>query len=485
MPRFFRPSRSILLKTHPSARLPSLQNARRSNMHQDVSEALHLPVLDAVMSKLSPPTESLSRLPFSRTAVIYVHHALHSSLPVLRAQFQLGLKPNNTFVLNKSYSECADVVKETKKLGVHYQPCSPQLWAGGFLHAFIRDINLLWNKVILNLGNVDNILIMDHGGHAMSFAPPKIFKKYNVVGVEKTTAGLINPNTEGLPFPIIDVATCAAKKFLESPLISEAVVSKLAPWIPIADEKLVCGVVGYGAIGKAIAKKLLSMGHKVIIYDKDAKKLNDLNNAIFAFDLTAVISYSDYIFGCTGRDMSSNLEDTLRLCPRDKTFISCSSEDVEFSSLIKYIQKQQGKMIAHPFNDIVYKNNMGSSMRIIKGGFPINFDNSGESVPLKDIQLTRALIFCGALQATSFFRKPQLLNNPGRYMLDPDLQKLSANEWFKCLISDHGHTIPQEIVDQFNDKQWITINSDGIHHDEYFIPSDLNDDDFHPRSAKP
>lgn len=439
-----------------------LRHLSGNAVHQEKKqEPLKLQLIESINAKLFSARNRA--LPFSRTAVIYIHHALYTSLPVLQAKFLLGLDPKNTFVLNKSYSECADVVKTTKSLGVHYQPCSKQIGPGRFLQAFIRDINLLWEKAIVNLKDVDNVLIMDHGGYAMSYVPSEIIEKYNVVGLEKTTAGLINENTRGLPFPIIDVATCAAKKVLESPLISEAVVQKLTPLIPLNDEQLVCGVVGCGAIGRSIARKLLSLGRKVIIYDKVYNKLNDLSGAIFTTDLSSVISSADYIFGCTGNDITKNNLDIFRTCPRNKKLISCSSEDREFLSLIKKTQEEQShRKKPQPFDDISYKNDFGAVITIIKGGFPINFDNTGESVPAEDIQLTRALVFTGALQATTYFNNSQLLNKSGIYMLNPNFQELVVDEWVKCRQS---LTLSKTVKDQFHNRQWIAENSGGIYAD--------------------
>ncbi|WP_280124404.1 NAD-binding protein [Coxiella endosymbiont of Ornithodoros amblus] len=37
------------------------------------------------------------------------------------------------------------------------------------------------------------------------------------------------------------------------------------------------GVIGYGSIGKAISDKLLSMNHKVIVYENDPNHLRIVN----------------------------------------------------------------------------------------------------------------------------------------------------------------------------------------------------------------
>jgi S-adenosylhomocysteine hydrolase len=397
-------------------------------------------------------------LPLAKTAVIYVHHALRSSTRLLRAQFELGLAPQNTFVLNKHYSECKAVVEDIKNLGVYYQPCSTQVGLGKFSNSFIRDINSLWNKVLSNLPAVDNFIIMDHGGYALDFVPSQILETYNIAGIEKTTAGLIGKNIQGLPFPIIETASCAAKKILESTLIAEAVVTKLTPLIPIQNNELTCAVIGYGAIGQSITNKLLSMGHKVIVYDRNQHKLQETKGVITTNKLSVAIAFSDYIFGCTGRDIAKSI-DIFELCPQDKTLISCSSEDKEFLSLIQHIQRRRNlKKTINPLDDIVYQNNFGANIHILRGGFPINFDHSGESVPHKDIELTRALVLASVLQSIRIFQNKNLLKQGGTYMLNPKLQKIIVNEWIKT--QPHAR-FQEDIISKFQDENWIAKNSGG------------------------
>jgi S-adenosylhomocysteine hydrolase len=406
-----------------------------------------------------------------RTAVVYIHHALRSSSPLLHAILQLGLSPQNTFILDKHYSECDAVVKEIRALGVHYQPCSAQIGLGKFSHSFMSDINYLWYRVIEELKDkkgkeVDNLIIMDHGGHALAFTPAELLKGLNVLGIEKTTGGLINPDTQGLPFPIIETASCAAKRFLESPFIAEAVVDKITPLIPIRTQNLTCGVVGYGAIGKAVTNKLISMGHKVIVHDNDPNQLKNIKGVLSTNELSSVIAFADYIFGCSGRDIATSI-DFFRICPRDKTLISCSSEDKEFLSILQMIQrKYNGKVASKPLHDVLYTNDFGAKIRILRGGFPVNFDHSGESVPANKIQLTRALIYVSVIQAIQFFKKPHLFIQGDNYMLDPKLQEIVVEEFLKVESFDASL---EKLVKKFKNKdtEWIMENSGSGKYEPY------------------
>ena len=101
---------------------------------------------------------------------------------------RLGATPKNIFVLGKHYSECPSVVKEMTALGLNYHPCSTQTGLGRFSQAFTQDINWLWHEVVSHLrNNFKKVMILDHGGYALSFIPNIVTKNYKVIGIEKTS----------------------------------------------------------------------------------------------------------------------------------------------------------------------------------------------------------------------------------------------------------------------------------------------------------
>lgn len=427
----------------------------------------YLPILE----KLIDQALMIKQFSLRDTAIVYIHHPLKTSVNLINSMLCLDATPKNIFVLGKKYSECETVVQQIIQYGVHYQPCSAQLGLGQYKYSFTRDINLLWEKASNNIeDNIRNLLILDHGGYAASFIPVPILKRYNVVGVEKTTAGLFKFRDQGLPpFPIISVADCATKKILESPLIAEAIVNKLLTLIPKNPERITCGIIGFGAIGKAIATKLLSMNYKVIIYDSHAPPSRTLEGT-FTAELDKLVGLSDYIFGCTGQESIKNIEAFIH-SKKDKTLISCSSEDKEFLPLLKAIQRKNNTLVQDPFAEIRYATDQGATIRILKGGFPINFDHSGESVSPRDIQLTRALVLTSILQAVQFFDKKNLLNKAGIYALDAKTQQFLANEWLKTQLVVR---YPQEVIRNFQNLEWIIKNSGGIYEPCSIIESFTN-----------
>ncbi|MBP9727542.1 MAG: NAD(P)-binding domain-containing protein, partial [Gammaproteobacteria bacterium] len=221
-------------------------------------------------------------------------------------------------------------------------------------------------------------------------------------------------------------------------------------------------VIGYGAIGKAIVEKLLSLGHRVIIYDSDPVQLKTAHlrkNFLATHDLISLVASADLLFGCSGQDVTRSIE-AFRLSPRNKTLISCSSGDREFLTLLQLIQQNsQSGAVVNPRQDVIYESEFGGKIKILRGGFPYNFDDSGESVPANDIQLTRALVLAGVFQAIDFFRNPNVLGKRGLYALDADLQKFVVHEWLQYQPKSR---YTENVLSNFEHSDWIKANSPGI-----------------------
>jgi hypothetical protein len=418
-----------------------------------------LPVLETLLNR-----ELSKRAPcdLKDVAIVYVHHALFTSISVIKAFMKLGLDTKNIFILGKHYSECKEVSQAIRNMGIYYQPCSLQMTLGDFFCSFVRDINWLWLKTLKTVEKrkIKKIIILDHGGYAAAFIPPKLHEICQIVGVEKTTRGLNNIYAQDVSFPIIELASCASKKILESPLIAEAIVGKLIPYIPLASNKVVCGIIGYGAIGQAVANKFLSLGHKIAIYDNDLKQQKKIKKKFISVNnASELIQISDYIFGCSGKelDVSISKSNTAKIFNKNKKFISCSSEDIEFLPILRFIKSHYANDKKYdPLATIKIKFSNSIVVEILRGGFPINFDTSGTSVSPQDIQLTRALVLASVIQAKALLSKKHLPNH--KYMLDPKLQKFISNIWFGCRPVNK----PQgEIKQNFQHIDWIKKNSGG------------------------
>lgn len=419
-----------------------------------------LAVLNAVFSAaVSPTIPDLKKIVF-----VCVQHLLDTSIELFKTLIALGVIPNNIFLTGKLYSTGDMVVRELKNLGIQLQTSTPFTILGDYAPTFNQDIVSMWKKVERHIRNykINRIVVLDDGGKCLASIPNDMLTQWIVIGIEQTTSGLLNPTVINLPIPFIDVASSAAKLQLESNLIAETVLEKLVKTLSVLKRGSPCGVIGIGAIGKNVSKHLISLGYPVYTYEKNPSYQNKIKGSIPCNSLEELIQQSDYVFGCTGRDVTTQLQFIEQL-DRDKVFISCSSEDKEFLTLLKWIQAARGDSIhCNPLENITWQLSNGVHIHILRGGFPITFDNSGVGAPANKIQLTAGLLFCALIQAITLICDPIDANIKGRVMLSPFAQRFVANIWRKF---NPSYFVSPQLTHNFNHIDWIIKNSGGTFYD--------------------
>lgn len=337
-------------------------------------------------------------------------------------------------VLGKQYSTCSTVKMRFEELGIDIENhiSNPEL--GQWDHCFTKDAEHLFNESMKIVKEGSLQILVDDGGFLHRASHASEASSILRCGVEQTTSGVLNLlelyKTRQL-YPIVDVAHSWAKRVFESPLIAKAVAERCAAIIesimPFPLATRTASVIGsHGAIGSALAEMCLSLNVKPEYFDLDNPEelINALNSPI--------------IFGCTGRDVFSGvdvrqfLEEHYRANPNghEKWFISCSSGDIEFQSLLKESSLKP---------EIINKGRMkhvsllNGRAYIFNKGFPSNFDKTEFSVPTPHILLTTMLMAAGIYQAVLL-----ALNgvSPGLYELSPELQAIILKYWFKLIEWD-------------------------------------------------
>ncbi|MDO8954565.1 MAG: hypothetical protein Q7V63_06930 [Gammaproteobacteria bacterium] len=384
---------------------------------------------------------------FDRSLFVCVQHGLSSTVDLLKGLTELGAKPEHIFWLGKSYSNNPMVVKEIEDLGVKVKSNSRQMVYGDFDESFAHDVSVLWEEIRnyyrKNRSEIDTIVVMDDGGKCLRATPHELFymKGLSVIGIEQTSSGL-NGVTQRHPLPVINVAGCALKAIIETPLISKAVRIKSAEELePFLIGKKTVSVIGYGKVGKMIAKMFADSGHLVLVYDP---KLKDFDSFIHpnirpVGHIGQAYAASNIIIGCSGVDITAGEALTLVKTGNDKVLVSCSSRDVEFKTLLEHIQAMRPlKENDDPLKTIHYKAPHNSlEVTILAGGFPINFDGSRDSVPRHEIQGTRAALLGAAIFAQYLaelqISHPEALahkaGSPNFIKLPACLQQFIFNSW--------------------------------------------------------
>lgn len=269
--------------------------------------------------------------------------------------------------------------------------------------------------------------------------------------------------------PIICIASSAPKVIIEKHFIIDAILRKLLALYPkLADENTIFGVVGVGTIGKAVIDGLIRKrgGGKVNIraYDKNEEKYKSdpkFFEGIISQTLIGLIEESEYIIFCTGEDLSKyyldDLDQLRKRLKNNKTLISCSTERIEFQSLLRKFGTDESNWVASGdekkkgiFRTLRLKpinhENPGCSFNIACGGWPANFAQievdgvmQYTSVPTEDFQVIEALLLSGVLQAQYTNANIKNVRKIFYYVeqLNPHIQEFIMHNFYQMYYSEN------------------------------------------------
>jgi hypothetical protein len=408
-----------------------------------------LPVLDFLKASCAG-AESRA---LGSCALVAVQHLLDTTGSLFESLTSIGLLPQNIFVLGKLYSANKTVEDKLRRMGINvFQGGLPKKF-GSFCDQFRTDVKQLWAAVKTSgvLNRVTRLVVLDDGGYAISEMPGCFADKLPVRAVEQTMSGIELTTSNGSPMPIVDVASSAAKTLLEPKLIREAVLKRIRPSINSAAS---FGVIGLGNIGVAIASSLVQSALPVFVFDKDPQKAIQCaeSGLIRCNDAYEVFTNAGVIFGCAGSDLLEG-RPWWRDLSGEKTLISCSSLDQEFRTVLGHLSPAEVPNLDALLSTVKVETRMGV-ISILRGGFPINFDGSEESVPASDIQLTRGLLMAGIIQASMSTGN----DVPGRYSLSASAQKKVVRVWLNT-NRERARSYTRETLRIFDDDQSILAHS--------------------------
>ena len=121
-------------------------------------------------------------------------------------------------------------------------------------------------------------------------------------------------------------------------------------------QKLTCGIIGYGRIGKYVSKNLKKLGFKVLVYEKYLNEKKIKNTKLSFVSLKKLLNFSDIIsLNVNYNDSNKNLlnKKNLKFCLKKPILVNTSrGELINEKDLIYFIKK---KIISSAYLD-VFKN---------------------------------------------------------------------------------------------------------------------------------
>jgi len=358
-----------------------------------------------------------SRIDWSDVAIAAVQHVQGSTASMLNHFHQLGVPFSSMYLLGKSYSTNPSVMHLLGELGAYVHPGSTRFEAHGLTSDYREQLRIFARELLcraiadLPRGRARRLLILDEGGIITPFARACSLP---VCAVEQTRSGArILAGIDDLRFPVVNVAESAAKLEHESPLIARSIIKALAlrmayhrPDLQLHGLRAL--IVGYGVIGEAVARALRAAGAAVAIHDEDEARLAVGREAGFEVPgLSVSASQADVVVGCVGKSWPS---EQLADCLPNRALLACaSSANVEFLGLLRTALQQNNGIFPRveagqsglPWvhDDYVVEHARGKRSWLLNAGFPVCFDGSIDVIPPRLMQLTRALMVAGAVQA--------------------------------------------------------------------------------------
>lgn len=333
-------------------------------------------------------SQQYQTLELDRVTIIACQHILPTTFDLFEELFSRGLKPENVFLIGKCYSTHRETFERFKNAGVNISDFSLSFDSfSSFDEQFQNYTEKFFKRILssVELQKFAKLIILDDGGHLISFANDFLKNFGNIVGIEQTTSGYEKIKSAKLNFPVINVARSKAKLEIESPFIAEVAVQKIDLYLTrynLKNPNIL--IIGLGYIGTYIFN-LLKIKYPVSGCDIITQKCD------FNADYKPHLNKFDVIIGATG--ISAIQPTDFNLLKKNVLLASISSSDREFSAVFlrQLVPRVENCHDDIKINDII----------LLNCGFPINFNNGQENESREKIQLTRSLLLESIFEAVT------------------------------------------------------------------------------------
>ncbi|MBI5511555.1 MAG: hypothetical protein HY903_22595 [Deltaproteobacteria bacterium] len=364
-----------------------------------------LPLLNEIAA-VTPKTA------FRDVEVVAVQHLLDTQVATFETYRRLGLTPERASIVGVPYSACEPAVQTLADKGwdVRVPPLDMSRW--------VEDVRgALYDRLAnAKIGN-RKVVVLDDGGicsHLIATDPYLRDNAHSFRIVEQTRRGITVAEGLDLPTSLVNVAQSWGK-FVEGPLIADEVSEVLLRrlhHLGIKPKDLVgkkVTLVGAGTIGLPTAEALAALGCNVTLLDKKPDAVRATGTRLEIVDANdsearrALLASQDIVLGATG---VRSIEVADFACFK-KGCIVCSASsklvEIDVAGLEALCRDGGSIEVIDSYNHpptLRYTFKDGRTIDLLASGFPLNFDGGPENSPPQLIQLTRALMLIGALQAS-------------------------------------------------------------------------------------
>lgn len=427
------------LKNEPAAD-GGLPTSRRKLKYRwlpgDVIDAVARSRVDDGIKARMPVLAEVSRLMGGKNKLkgfdsIAVQHLFPSTRWLYEGLADNGLAKDKTVVIGKPYSTDQDTFRSMRATDWNVSWMSEMTLHTGQGSTFDDQgarLQQLFEGVDPQT-TTRRFLLLDEGGKVLK-ALHEHFPEYAhlCVGIEHTDRGIQLLEGHELKCPVINVARSEAKKRFESPMIGESVVASVDGSLAdlnISIDPKEATVLGYGAVGMNVARSLQRRDYTVHVYDIDPAKMEEARkDGMVTGSREEMLNHGHLLIGATGRGCLTVEE--YDLLPKKAVLANAASGRHEFGLDAVFSVDAQSKTedpleaftedglrttmvrgkttitgdaaaIDEQFHRVLRDDADPEVERIaINNGFVVNMQ---EDIPPEFIQLTRALILAGTLQA--------------------------------------------------------------------------------------
>lgn len=305
----------------------------------------------------------------------------------------MGACNEDIYIIGIPYSNKEESINQLKNRGHHvFAPHFP-----------IEESVLEIIEKVCNRCKKENktLLIIEDGGYIVPIIHQLGIPPFIIGAVEQTARGVWNDESVNVKIPVLTVVFSEFKKELEAPEVGKAVVFNIERLLSgrtfLRGRKV--GVMGFGTIGRNVARCLKNSGAIVKISEIDVKKAIIAQFEGFEhMDSILLVKDCDIVIGTTGRK-SLGISEILA-AKNNAVFVSASSKQIEIDmDVVEQLSVSKEILTIGTEYELIN----GNKLLILANGFPVNFYCS-ESVPDKLIDfILSEIVECAAKLVTHHF----------------------------------------------------------------------------------